>query len=660
MIKSLEIGAIGEIYNQIPLDRQISSECEYLNNGYFDTNACFWNYILEETTIRDCLISLSNNKKNIPIKVEWAVNNIDTYILLLNKAKRQIFEPSYSAQEIYAHLETLQIACDILYYAQTAPFRLNVATGFLRSSDSSQEMVEACLLPFCNPYLKFIKEHVIPMISSEAPQMLWLCGRPNIATFAIAMLTRAVLPNIHIGVIRHTSEYYSLNKIIPLLSNNHIFFSVFDCVVLYNDDETKAAVERHLSMGHPISDAPNLLFTLDRGKTISQSEYKKSENIIHKTIHPNSEFPVDVRLFPNNHCYWNRCSFCGINKKYSFNECSSKWDCTYAFNLLRELHKRKVKKFWVIDEALPVAILNTIAQYIIENNFDFEWHVRTRIEKELIDDTLCDKLYKSGLRNILLGFESGAERILKQMNKTQDASNYINTAEIIVKKYNQKGISVHFPAIIGFPTETNEERALTVDCLEYLHRIYPLFTYNINILELDVCSELYRRFEQFDIPLLLYPCKPSNFLGNTIQWRHNIDTLKSVQEQSMLTLFKWYPCESSLDIVTFYRLLEHNRLPFFGTSLYESCPKYSFRGEDIDIGVNKKCDCFITHSGNYVLFNSQTYKFVSGGEYLKTIYDQDGWFNYKEILEKFPLEFEADLDTLLQCLIDYNIILIRR
>ena len=54
--------------------------------------------------------------------------------------------------------------------------------------------------------------------------------------------------------------------------------------------------------------------------------------------------------------------------------------------------------FWALDEAIPIDTLSDICNYISENNLKFHWHARTRIEKEILNNNLPQRLYDSGLK----------------------------------------------------------------------------------------------------------------------------------------------------------------------------------------------------------------------------------------------------------------------
>lgn len=659
-MKKLVVGAISGIFNQLfSFEQTISGRQCYIKDQYLDLNSWFWSEQLETKKLKNCMKLLNLKTQKLPIKLQWAIQNFSTFMNSFECAKKEICNVCDDPQKLYKYLETLQIACDIFYFAETDPFRLDISSGFIRNSDSAKELLENSTKIYYNPYLLFVQNRIIPAIKEYCPDILWLTGKPNVVTFAISLLIRNLLPNIHIGIVHHSSEYYSLNKILPFLSQNHYFFSVFDFVVLRDDLNTMDSIENALNNQHSLLSVPNILFSPDFGKTIKQTKTQlpKTERINLKHIQNNKI--INIKLFPQQHCYWNKCSFCGINKKYPLN--SDNWDFDFAFDTLSYLHKKKVNMFWLSDEAIPCNVLLKIAEKIIENNWHFTWHIRTRIENELLNEKLCEKLEKAGLKSMLLGFESASERILKLMNKTFDCENYLEIAENIVKKYNQRGISIHFPAVIGFPSETDQERERTILFLEYLRNNYMRFSYNINILELDISSELYKNFAKYNICSLHYPCEPFEFIGNSIEWEFcDKDMLKATQVSSMKKIFKWFSCNSLLEIDVFYKLLEHTRIPFWSTELYKKHHNYSL---DIDkdlIRCNENITLFISDESEIVLFNQDTLNYIVGGDFLKKIYSQKNWIFCKSLIYEYKPEFHNSLLTLIQKLVDYKILIIRR
>jgi hypothetical protein len=273
---------------------------------------------------------------------------------------------------------------------------------------------------------------------------------------------------------------------------------------------------------------------------------------------------ANVRLWPNSKCFWNKCTFCGINKKYDeIHYGDSFANVDEIVEHIKKMYDQGCNYYWFIDEAIPPATISSFAQKLIDNNINIFWQVRSRIDYKYNDVDFA-LLYKSGLREIRLGLESASTRIQKLMNKfSVDIDNlYI---ENLVKKFNDNGISVHFPMIIGFPTESAEERHETYEFLEYLNKKYPLVTFNINALGLDVASELFKEYSKFNISEIRFPCSPKYFLGNIVGW----DSFEVQYDRSVLDfernnimrniLYPWMPTNCVLPIFIFYRLSETSR-----------------------------------------------------------------------------------------------------
>ncbi len=655
-MKRLIIGSISGIYNQFYSENQtITGKSSYLENDYLDINSWFWSDCFDEEKILYNIKKVKNKNIEMPPHITWALYDTEHYIQKLNIAKKNIKFPIIDPQELYLYLEILQIACELIYYSQTYPFKLDVSSGFLRSCDSSKELYENCTLIHSNPYLEFIQKNIIPLICYKKPEILWLCGRPNIVSFTIAILVRESNPNIVIGIIEHSSEYYSINKIRDLLKQNHYFFKAFNLVVLDDGLYTASKVEKVFEENRELSTVNNIIYSLDKGKHIVATNTTPSEyddlNHLYK-----SKKPINIKLFPSHHCYWNKCSFCGINNKYLF--FNKEWDYTMAFKRLLSLNKQGIEQFWSIDEAIPANVLEKIADKIILEHWNFKWHIRTRIDSMLINEELCNKLRQAGLKSILLGFESASENVLYFMHKSLEIENYLEIAEKIVREFTTREIAVHFPAIIGFPTETIEDRERTFSFLLYLKDKYPLFSYNINIFELDISSKVYKNFALYNISTLCFPCQPNFFIGNSVDWGvHNRKELEEIQENFMKKFFVWFPDDSLLNIVKYYNLLEHTRIPFWNDKLFAKILKKSLSPQMDYLKINNNVSFWIDEENNFTLFNTDNLQYVKGGSFLATIFQLHSWTNCNDILKLLPNAFSNNLLVLLEKLVDYKILI---
>jgi radical SAM superfamily enzyme YgiQ (UPF0313 family) len=78
---------------------------------------------------------------------------------------------------------------------------------------------------------------------------------------------------------------------------------------------------------------------------------------------------------------------------------------------------------------------------------------------------------QSGLRRLLVGVESGSNEMLKRIRKDIKIEQVFETAE----KMLSYGIAGHFPFIVGFPDESDENIQESLDCAKKLRSMSPDF-----------------------------------------------------------------------------------------------------------------------------------------------------------------------------------------
>jgi Fe-S oxidoreductase len=485
-MKVISINTLCGLHNMLYDKKNLNKKIDVENN-FLDINNLFWSQVLSHETIRKTInnfVQISSILGTLSIQEQYVVSAPNTFINKLTEAKNNIIHTEIDEKTLFSYIETLNIFCMIYNKLLPTNFTFTIDQGFHRSSSSAKEMLEHCLLEYSNPYLHFIMETVLPIILNWEPDIIFMKGIPNIGSFAIAKLVKQKLPKVHISITNHSTEYYSINKIKNNLSANIFFFECFDSVVLNQDyTETEKEIVNLLSKNSTLSDVPNILYKDYNGSvnvTNTKITYPKYDfnmsNIFHKY--------VNIRLFPKNHCYWNQCTFCGINNKYL--DYSATWNIEDAWCQISYLENKNINYFWSIDEAIPPSILYQLAQKMNNNNCNFIWHTRSRLDPEWINEDIIKELAISGLTQIRLGFESASIRILKLMNKHENVEEVMDNIEAILELFFKHQIRVHFPAIIGFPTETIYEREQTINYLKKLKKKYPLFSYNVNILELDI------------------------------------------------------------------------------------------------------------------------------------------------------------------------------
>lgn len=624
-MRALRINALSGLMNQLYSKEQYVKEEQRtgVQKGYLDVNSLFWSYIFSEKEVRS-LIAQAKRELNCDESPKFrAVLALpDVFYKMYKKAVNQIADVD-NQRILFNHLETLEIICALYSQLRSSPFTLTLSQGYMLSKCSALDMERTCLLPYCNPYLHFIENQVVPLITSYQPEVLMLAGSPTLASFAIAKLAKILFPQILIVATDFDSDYYSLCKIEHLLVKNSAFFSVYDCVILKNEEDV---IERIISLQKistsTLSNIPNIMFCLDAGQTIIKTDSLRSvvkEHALSDTIFT-SKYVHNMKAFPQNKCYWDRCSFCGINNKY-YKTDNCEWDIDSLIEKIELLLSRGIKKIWFLDEAIPYPVIEKFASRIIEKDLHFVWHIRTRIEPQYMNATLIDKLFQAGLRHILFGLESASKRILSLMEKTNYINDYLYIAESIVKEFTHRGIQVHFSTIIGFPSETEDERKETASFLCHLSDTYCNFTYNVNSFYLDVGSKIFRRWEEYNIVSLSFPCSPQYFLDNQLDWNGAISaelstSLQIQKEALMERQYKWYPKGALIEPSVFFAFYEYCRLPLVVEKKTSEQQLYSLNSEIVLSSSVSSCKI---NQQSWMLYNLENHHYVVGGAVLSKL-----------------------------------------
>lgn len=654
-MKTLRVNTLCGIKNQLYCQEQYvcSEKKKGIFNHYFDINSLFWSRIFDTEHICELVERAKCELHYVDSpKIQAVLHESKIFLNTVYEALKS-FDMAVSDKMLFQSLETLEIVCYLHTKLYSSPYKLTLSQGFVLSDFSALDMEHNCLMAFCNPYLEFINTKVIPEILEYHPEILILTGKPNLAAFAIAKLIKQKIPTTFIIAAEHESDYYSLQKISGLLCKNTAFFSVYNCAILSDSKSTITQIEEWYKdkQNKSLNDIPDIIYSLDSGKniikTISNTSKVKKNNHLYSD---KSSYVYNMRAFPQNHCYWNKCSFCGINKKYNCAN-NQKWNVAGACSKINYLYKHGIKRIWLLDEAVPSITLYNFADKLIHRNIDIIWHVRTRIEPQFVNKRFIEILSASGLKHILFGFESAANRILKLMNKNTGNFNYLETAENIVKNFNAERIQVHFSAILGYPTETEEERHETLDFLYYLHHTYPLFSYNLNLFYLDIGSEMYHRWADFNILSLSFPCTPKYYLGNHLDWINSIspeqtDIIYRELEDNMKFQYEWYPEGSLMKPSKFYSFWEYSRYTLYINDVHSKNEFTIDSNQPINLSPYiSQCQL---KNGLWLLYHLLNHHYVMGGTILlDLIYASNNKENFHTFMKKYHDTYRDKAESLI-------------
>lgn len=632
MMQYLYIGEVSGLYNEMyqpDVDALIDPHLE-IKDHQLNANNHFWSEILNINRIEKIIELIDISEQINPQYISIAMNKIH-FLRNVKEAQVKVCDAGNNPQEFFAYLETLNLVCQLYTDYVYFPFTLSLQEGFLLNNYNAKEMWEECSNPTRNPYLNYININIIPIVLKYNPQVIFFKGRPSFYNIGVVKILKQKTPNIICCFTRHSSEYYSLNKIDDLLLNNNYFFKDIDMVVLEGFEKTEDDIIR----GKKFEDISNIIYKNKKGDII-QNKYSIqtfSTGILYQTrpnsrIIPYKKSPAvlaNIQLEPYTKCFWNKCAFCGINKKYHFeNNNKSLTLIQERLHELKELTKQGISYVWFIDEAISTEKLLIIAKYIIAHKILIKWQVRSRICQELLDENLVSLLAESGLKEIRLGLESASLSILDKMNKF-DKTFSLDLVEHICELFSKYNVSIHFPIIIGFPGETYFDRKKTYTFLRNIHEKYPIVTFNINLFGLDIRSPMFKNWTDYKITDIHFPCLPNYFIGNIIQWNgaDNFSSNMLADERDKFVrdvLYPWIPYNASLPPYIFYRLSETIR-----NTLFWKEQEIVIRPEITEqscLVVNNNITVSYQDSRNiYIIYNWDTHHYMIGNHHTLKIFE---------------------------------------
>lgn len=234
-----------------------------------------------------------------------------------------------------------------------------------------------------------------------------------------------------------------------------------------------------------IIDFVNCLRGIKRPKDILGLAYKKDgQNFItaHRPlIDILDNYPLDLTLIDLNKfifklgpyqrtiaykasrgCPFN-CAFCYNNQ---FNE--NRWRTWSINKVIADINYLKDKyhidavKFY--DDNFFV---NKARAYEILERIGIPAHIEIRID--MINDLVAKKLKQFNCYDLLIGIESGSNRILNLMNKNITIDNIFTGVKSLAKEK----LTASYSAIVGLPTETKDEFKSTIKLLYDVYKIHP-------------------------------------------------------------------------------------------------------------------------------------------------------------------------------------------
>ncbi len=116
--------------------------------------------------------------------------------------------------------------------------------------------------------------------------------------------------------------------------------------------------------------------------------------------------------------------------------------------------------------------VEAICEGFLSRNLRFTWTATLRADQGCrLDEAVFAKAVQSGLRRVMVGVESGSQRMLDWMRKDQTVEQVLATAERCARH----GVGAVFNFIVGFPGEPTEGFEATLALVKRLRAMHPAF-----------------------------------------------------------------------------------------------------------------------------------------------------------------------------------------
>jgi anaerobic magnesium-protoporphyrin IX monomethyl ester cyclase len=243
--------------------------------------------------------------------------------------------------------------------------------------------------------------------------------------------------------------------------------------------------------GTDLGAVPNLAYRV--GDTLARTRPEVESNPLEENLVDYTLFrPEDLNEFVTTRtaksCPFS-CAFCGFPQR------AGKYTYLDLAHVERELDNIRripsVSTVTFIDDTfnVPKNRFRDLLRMMIDKDYGFRWNCFYRSDHG--DRETIELMRDAGCEGVFLGIESGSDRMLKAMNKTARRADYLDA----LSAFATAGISTYASLIIGFPGETEETVAETIDLIEQGR---PDF-YRAQLWYCDPITPIYQRRDELGI-----------------------------------------------------------------------------------------------------------------------------------------------------------------
>ncbi len=395
--------------------------------------------------------------------------------LALFRTRKDFFDPDQLLKAL-DRVHGLMLLCSLAYWPGRISFNL-YRRGDIRTL---QDLVDFCSDSDENVFLPFFRERLLPEVRRLSPTLVGISIssiHQFLAAMTLARLIRRELPQVHVV----TGGKHILRIQDKLLRYPFYFQEFFHSAVLHQGELPLVELSRAIASGSSLRLVPNLVFQED-GRVIAN---QIGPSLPLETLPgpdfgdiPWGKYLAPLRYAPvrtSEGCYWGKCTFCARYGHERPDQLSPD-RVLEAMMGLTEVHG--VRHFSMNDDCMPPGYWEELCGAVIKRKLDISMLIWAKPVAGFTSKRL-KLMAKAGVRQIRWGVESAHPRVLRLMRK----GTTLPTTRRVLLEANEAGIWNHACFIIGFPSETRQEAAATLEFIRSHHRaihsfiLYPFVLY---------------------------------------------------------------------------------------------------------------------------------------------------------------------------------------
>ncbi len=266
--------------------------------------------------------------------------------------------------------------------------------------------------------------------------------------------------------------------------------ALVDYAVCGMGQECLPALAECIESGKPVDDIPGIYYK--KGRTVI-CPFKRRACV--STLTPYDFSLIDPKLYIKFDSTISDSTLNYIASQGCPYGCSFCYECSYGrkyYNMRSEFVKRDIAlyaeefgvngiKFYDADFFVNNAICDEIISTLSE--YDLRWAASVHPNDILRNQTgasnvLLNSISKSNCTRLLMGMESGSNRILNEViDKKARAEDYL----LIAKSIAEYGIIGSYTFMVGFPGETDDERNSTFELVQQLRELDAMIETKVHI-----------------------------------------------------------------------------------------------------------------------------------------------------------------------------------